>query len=105
MRLAQVMERDIIESCDTLKKLLLAKNQDYGASLAKKPVLVPSLTPLQSILVRMSDKINRIKELAETQSTSGKKPEFDEALEDTMVDLAGYALMFNITKKRLENVG
>lgn len=70
--------------------LLVRKNQDYGSSGMKRPVLMPNLTPRQALLCRMSDKVARIAQLAD-----GSDPQVaDEKLEDTIRDLAGYCILW-----------
>ena len=70
--------------------LLVRKNQDYGSSGMKRPVLMPNLTPRQALLCRMSDKVARIAQLAD-----GSDPQVtDEKLEDTIKDLAGYCILW-----------
>ena len=70
--------------------LLVRKNQDYGSSGMKRPVLMPSMTPRQALLCRMSDKVARIAQLAD-----GSDPQVaDEKLEDTIKDLAGYCILW-----------
>lgn len=68
---------------------LLRKNTDYGGSAHKRPVLIPFLTPRQALLVRMSDKIHRLVNLMEKGS-----PEVNESIEDTMLDLPGYCILW-----------
>lgn len=61
-----------------------AKNQDYGNSLEKslyKFGLVASI-------IRLSDKMNRIESLSQTKARVK-----DESIEDTLLDLANYAIM------------
>ena len=67
---------------------LLAKNADYGSSGLTEPILFPGLNARQALLVRMSDKISRI------QTLQNKGPEVSESLEDTMLDLANYCLLW-----------
>lgn len=67
---------------------LLRKNADYGSSGLCEPILVPGMEPRQALLVRMSDKIARI------QTLQHKGPEVAESLEDTMLDLANYCLLW-----------
>ena len=67
---------------------LLAKNADYGSSAWKPPKLKPNLSPGDAILVRMSDKIERI------ESLSTAEAQVDESLEDSMKDLGAYALLW-----------
>lgn len=69
--------------------LLLRKNSDYGGSAWQVPVLAPTLTPRQAIQCRMSDKIQRLQTLL-----SGRQAEVAESIEDTMRDLAGYAILW-----------
>jgi hypothetical protein len=70
-----------IESvCDALKEFLLAKNKNYGNS-ATEPVRVFSKSNAnEGILVRMDDKLSRIK-----NSQSLKR--------NDMTDLAGYLIL------------
>lgn len=69
--------------------LLLAKNADYGSSAWKAPALCLGLPPGHAILVRMSDKIERIANLMV------KDPEVaGESLEDSIKDLGAYCLLW-----------
>lgn len=72
--------------------LLLAKNADYGGSAWKVPKLAPNLTNKEAILVRMSDKIERLENL-QKKGTS----EVKESFEDTIKDLGAYALLYLTT--------
>lgn len=67
---------------------LIKKNTDYGDSAWTEPVLAPNLPPKQAILVRMSDKINRLKALSQKEAL------VDESYNDTMKDLGAYALLY-----------
>jgi len=67
---------------------LLRKNADYGSSGLGEPILVPGMDARRALLVRMSDKVARI------LSLQHKAPEVAEALEDTMLDLANYCLLW-----------
>lgn len=61
-----------------------AKNQDYGNSFEKslyKFGLVASI-------IRLNDKMNRIESLSQTKARVK-----DESIEDTLLDLANYAIM------------
>lgn len=69
-----------------IKQLYNRKNTDYGNSFDKtldEFGLVASAT-------RMSDKFNRFKSLMRNGSTSRVE---DEKIEDTLLDLASYAIM------------
>lgn len=69
--------------------LMLRKNADYGSSAWRSPVLMPGLEPRSAILVRMSDKIERIGMLAKKEAEVR-----DEGLEDTIRDLGAYCLLW-----------
>ena len=73
--------------CENLATLL-RKNADYGGSALYQPMLIPALNAQRALLVRMSDKIARI------QSLQNKGPEVAESLEDTVLDLANYCLLW-----------
>jgi hypothetical protein len=64
-----------------LREILAKKNADYGNSAIKNGGLVGNY-------VRMLDKVNRIDNLTTNCST---KPHVLESLQDTWLDLAGYA--------------
>lgn len=70
-------------------ELLLAKNNDYGSSVWKVPFLCPDMPVTSAILVRMSDKIERLAAL------QNKTPDVvDESFEDTIKDLGSYCLLY-----------
>lgn len=70
--------------CDGLNELYKAKNADYGNSFTKVRDTVPN-----AILVRLMDKMNRLEKLM----TKGYRQVQDEKIEDTLRDLANYAIM------------
>ena len=78
----------IKEECARLCQVLTLKNAAYGNAAASPPLLLPDLDPLLAILVRMSDKISRLRSLI-----SGAK-ENDESFNDTIRDLAGYCVLY-----------
>lgn len=69
---------------------LLRKNSDYGCSVWKSPVLAPKMAPGDAILVRMSDKVNRLSTLL----ARDEKPEVAESIEDTLADLGAYSILY-----------
>lgn len=76
----EIFERLIIYARNTY----ISKNIDYGDSFAKSYKEFGMIAPV----VRMSDKIERLKSLV------GKDPEVgDEGIKDTLMDLANYAFM------------
>ena len=73
-----------INITNSLTKIYQAKNQHYGNSFEKslyKFGLVASI-------IRLSDKMNRIESLSQTKARVK-----DESIEDTLLDLANYAIM------------
>lgn len=74
------------EELTALVGILKAKNHDYGSS-THDTVELFGMVP--SYGVRIIDKLNRIRSLA-----FGTDPRVNESLQDTLVDLAGYLLLF-----------
>jgi len=72
-----------------LTTTLLRKNKDYGSSLFEPPLLAPNIPAKQGILVRLSDKIKRIIQLQSSGSA-----EVAESLADTILDNAGYSILW-----------
>ena len=65
-----------------------AKNADYGSSYNLAPALL-SIPAYVGILLRMTDKLARACKLAQGQKAQVQ----DEALTDTLIDLANYAVL------------
>lgn len=84
-------------------KIYTEKNSDYGDSFSKSYKEFGIIAPV----VRMSDKMERIKQLSKAEDIKVK----DESLRDTAIDLANYALMFVVEmdlereKERISRVG
>jgi len=77
----------IENTCDYLKKTLLFKNLQYGnSSLA--PIGVFDLPKTSKIQARLEDKISRLAQASRSGDT--------EALKDTLLDLAGYSILYLI---------
>lgn len=83
-------QQHIAKATIDLASTLLKKSADYGSSAWKPPVLMPRIPCDTAILVRMSDKIERIRNLLMKDCDS----EVAESLDDTMLDLAGYAMLW-----------
>ena len=66
-------------------KIYREKNADYGDSFSKSYKEFGIIAPV----VRMSDKMERIKQLSKGEDIKVK----DESLRDTLIDMANYALM------------
>ena len=80
---------DISRVCDQIKDLLLQKNLKYGDS-ALNPIRVMSKSgPIEQILVRIDDKLNRIKQ--------GNILMDDE---DVVLDLIGYFILLKVALER-----
>ena len=73
-----------LEICKKLNSLYEAKNADYGDSFGKsyKEYGFPMS------LIRLEDKLNRLKSLNKSKSAK-----VEESIEDTLADLANYAIM------------
>lgn len=82
--------------CDSIKDLYQRKNADYGDSFAKARKAVPNYT-----LGKLYDKFSRYMNLTIKGETSAQ---VDESLDDTLMDLANYAIM-ELTERRLEKEG
>jgi hypothetical protein len=87
------MQQEIVETCNRICDMLIAKNAKYGNS-ALEPVRVFSkASTKEQLLVRIDDKLSRIK------TTGLEAPD-----EDTLNDLIGYLILLKIaTKKETTN--
>ena len=70
--------------CEKLNKLYEAKNADYGDSFGKSYKEYGLTMPC----IRLEDKLNRLKSL-----NFSKSARVSESVEDTLMDLANYAIM------------
>lgn len=70
---------------DQLQETLLTKNHDYGNSFSK------SIEEYGNVVmcIRIGDKLNRLKTLVRGQEQQVS----DESITDTLMDLAGYAIL------------
>lgn len=71
--------------CDELKALYAKKNHDYGDSFHT----TFSEEGMAMCRIRLSDKLNRFKQL----TRSNERQVNDESMRDTLLDLANYAIM------------
>ena len=97
------------ESLDKMNEICNSKNHDYAQGAEKDPFANFKMVELygvasteQGFFTRLSDKFSRI---ATLMTRDGKV--FDEKMEDTLIDLANYAIIFKCflehkkkTKKR-----
>lgn len=79
-------ENDIKELTEDLADTLIAKNHDYGSSFEKSMDAYGDVV----LLIRLGDKFNRLKNLIMKQKQGEVT---DESVEDTLKDLAGYAIL------------
>jgi hypothetical protein len=88
----------IVEVCDEIKELLLAKNKLYGDSAINPKRIFSKADVLEQIYVRIDDKLSRI-------STSGHSGGSGVTHEDTLMDLMGYLVLAKVAiKKQSTNV-
>ena len=78
----------IASVCDDVKQLLLEKNAKYGDSALNPVRILSKSPPTEQILVRIDDKLNRIKQ--------GGILEDDE---DVVLDLIGYFVLLKVALK------
>ncbi len=76
----------IREECDAVRELLLAKNLSYGDSAINPMRLMSKASPIEQILVRIDDKLNRL--------ISGKA-----SGEDVELDLIGYLVLLRVARR------
>lgn len=75
-----------------MTRIYAAKNHDYGNSFATIRKRYPS-----SILIRLFDKLNRLETLMSGEQSLVK----DESIDDTLLDLANYAVM-ELVERRID---
>ena len=80
-----------------MRRTYAAKNADYGSSFDKSM----SKYGLVSLAVRLFDKLNRLESLASGQAPQVK----DEKIEDTLLDIANYAVLGLIYLSKPRSVG
>jgi len=83
-------QQQIAHVCDKVKDLLLAKNLKYGDSALSPIRILSKSSPIEQILVRIDDKLNRLKQgdgLLESD-------------EDVVLDLIGYFVLLKVALDR-----
>jgi hypothetical protein len=84
----QKVNKDNIEmACELLASMLVSKNRDYGNSVQEQF----EEYGMTSLLIRLDDKLRRLKNLQRN-----KQMVMDESVLDTLIDLAGYAILGQI---------
>jgi hypothetical protein len=84
------------EICKELNNIYQAKNKDYGDSFSKLRREYGN----PAILIRLEDKLGRLKRLMLSDEQEVKT----ESIEDTLKDLANYAIM-ELVERRIEQEG
>ena len=77
--------------CSELNVLYERKNHDYGDSFGKSYVE----WGLPMVCIRLDDKLNRLKSFAK----GSKQMVSDESIDDTLMDLANYAIMTLVERR------
>ena len=93
-------EMKISGVCDDIKELLIHKNRKYGNSALKPCRVFSKASPVEQLLVRIDDKLNRIMQGAGLLAED----------EDVVNDLIGYLVLLKIgmndeKNKELYNIG
>ena len=93
-------EMKISGICDDIKELLINKNRKYGNSALKPCRVFSKASPVEQLLVRIDDKLNRIMQGAGLLAED----------EDVVNDLIGYLVLLKIgmndeKNKQLHQVG
>ena len=79
-------EMKISGICDDIKELLIQKNRKYGNSALKPCRVFSKSSPVEQLLVRIDDKLNRIMQGAGLLAND----------EDVVNDLIGYLVLLKI---------
>ena len=80
-------KKEITDTCDQIKNLLLQKNEAYGDSALNPIRIFSSADSTEQIKVRIDDKLSRLKRGAA-------------AGEDVITDLIGYLVLLKIANKK-----
>lgn len=86
MTIGSSFEEDVLALYQEAYQLLLKKHKDYGP----KNISEAPGGALNGLLVRMHDKMARLKHL--TYNKPGQTPNY-ESVEDTFIDIANYAII------------
>ena len=73
-----------------LKEMIVAKNSNYGDAYKRNPFASTDA----GLLVRIGDKMRRLETLAT------KRAEVPETFDDTILDLAGYCVLFLMEREK-----
>lgn len=87
-------EELIKRKCELLAETLIKKDADYGSSFDKTLDEYGDTVGL----IRIEDKLNRIKNIL----LNKKEAQVNESILDTLLDIAGYSILFHIYLKQKE---
>ena len=87
-------QSEIVRICDEIKELLLQKNRKYGDSAINPCRVLSKSSPVEQILVRLDDKLNRISQGAGLIGDD----------EDVINDIIGYFVLLKIALGQQEEV-
>lgn len=94
-------ETEIRRECGELAETLAAKNQDYGNSAEQAPLFARGLSAETALLIRLGDKVRRLDALLAKETLTGAGPAIaNESIDDTLLDLAGYAILIRMARRR-----
>jgi len=88
IRFSEILHEEIKK----IETMLLAKNKDYGSSAIVPINIFANGDAIEQIMVRIDDKLNRIRNLKQTKITPN-------ILEDTEMDLIGYLLILKVVRR------
>jgi hypothetical protein len=84
---AEEFIRDLDIELETLRALLIEKNQSYGDSALNPVRIFSKAEPTEQLRIRIDDKLSRIMRSGNTT-------------EDTLTDLLGYLVLLRIAERR-----
>ncbi len=79
-------QKEITETCESLKRFLLEKNKRYGNSALEPINIFSKLSSEEGIKLRMDDKVKRIKNSTELRKND-------------VIDLTGYLILMCVHKR------
>ena len=82
---SKTMQEEITKTCESMARLLVAKNQRYGNSALEPMRVFSQADPADGILVRLDDKLSRIK-----YASSNHKP----LRKNDIADMMGYLVLY-----------
>lgn len=95
-----IFKNDLISINDKILNILINKNKSYGGSFEKTIKEYGEST----VLVRFSDKFNRLKHLYKVAYGKEDSTDIKESIEDCLFDIIGYSLLMLLFKKNNPNL-